>query len=114
MHVHLPSANVRADRGATIEEGTMAGEIRNGCSADAIDGAVWRKSTLSGNLGNCVEVAMLGGGGIAVRNSRHPAGPDRLSRTADRLIHTADRLIHTAGEPKSGRRGIRVRRVPWR
>jgi hypothetical protein len=75
MHVHLPSANVRADRGATIEEGTMAGEIRNGCSADAIDGAVWRKSTLSGNLGNCVEVAMLGGGGIAVRNSRHPAGP---------------------------------------
>ena len=53
----------------------MAGEIRNGCSADTIAGAEWRKSTLSGNLGNCVEVAVLDGGGVAVRNSRHPSGP---------------------------------------
>jgi hypothetical protein len=61
--------------GTTTGEINMAGEVRNGCSADAIGGAVWRKSTLSGNLGNCVEVAVLGGGDVAVRNSRHPAGP---------------------------------------
>jgi hypothetical protein len=75
MHVHLQSANVRPGEGATTGESNMAGEVRNGCSAEAIDGAVWRKSTVSGNLGNCVEVAMLGGGEVAVRNSRHPAGP---------------------------------------
>src|SRR3954452_16654435 len=75
MHVHLQSANVRPGEGATTGESNMAGEVRNGWSAEAIDGAVWRKSTVSGNLGNCVEVAMLGGGEVAVRNSRHPAGP---------------------------------------
>jgi hypothetical protein len=63
------------EEGTTTGEITMAGEPYNGCSAESIDGAVWRKSTLSGNLGNCVEVAVLGGGEVAVRNSRHPAGP---------------------------------------
>jgi hypothetical protein len=53
----------------------MAGEVLNGCSAESIDGAVWRKSSLSGNLGNCVEVAVLAGDEVAVRNSRHPSGP---------------------------------------
>jgi hypothetical protein len=61
--------------GATTGEINMAGEVRNGCSAESITGAVWRKSSLSGNLGNCVEVAELGDGGVAVRNSRHPTGP---------------------------------------
>ena len=36
----------------------------------------WRKSSYSGGEGgNCVEVACLPNGEIAVRNSRHPAGP---------------------------------------
>jgi hypothetical protein len=47
----------------------------NGWSAERLTDADWRKSSLSGNLGNCVEVAMLGSGEVAVRNSRHPAGP---------------------------------------
>ena len=35
----------------------------------------WVKSTYSGPTGgNCVEVASLASGGVAVRNSRHPAG----------------------------------------
>ncbi len=35
----------------------------------------WRKSSHSGEQGNCVEVAALADGGIAVRNSRDPDGP---------------------------------------
>lgn len=36
---------------------------------------VWRKSSASNPSGNCVEIAELAGGDIAVRNSRHPGGP---------------------------------------
>ncbi|MEU3163518.1 DUF397 domain-containing protein [Streptosporangium sp. NPDC006930] len=32
----------------------------------------WRKSSLSGSDHNCVEVAFLSGGAVAVRNSNHP------------------------------------------
>jgi hypothetical protein len=35
----------------------------------------WRKSTASNPSGNCVELAELAGGQIAMRNSRFPAGP---------------------------------------
>lgn len=35
----------------------------------------WRKSRASNPSGNCVELAPLPGGDVAVRNSRHPAGP---------------------------------------
>ena len=39
----------------------------------------WVKSTGSGPTGgNCVEVACLGDGRVAVRNSRYPAGPALL------------------------------------
>jgi hypothetical protein len=41
----------------------------------ALAGMTWRKSTYSGCLGNCVEVATLYGGEVALRNSRHPSGP---------------------------------------
>jgi Domain of unknown function (DUF397) len=42
-------------------------------------GTRWAKSTHSGPTGgNCVEVAILGDGRVAVRNSRHPAGPALL------------------------------------
>ncbi|GAA3800407.1 DUF397 domain-containing protein [Sphaerisporangium flaviroseum] len=50
-------------------------EISNGMAASAIEGARWRKSAYSNPSGNCVEVAPLPGGDVAVRNSRHPAGP---------------------------------------
>jgi hypothetical protein len=53
----------------------VTNQIRNGMSAGAIGGAAWRRSSRSGALGNCVEVAALDGGEIAVRNSRFPVGP---------------------------------------
>ncbi len=39
------------------------------------DDVRWRKSAHSSAQGNCVEVATLPDGGIAMRNSRHPEGP---------------------------------------
>jgi Domain of unknown function (DUF397) len=42
---------------------------------------VWRKSSASAYNGNCVEVAALAGGGVAVRDSKDPNGP-RLRFTA--------------------------------
>src|SRR5215472_18439389 len=38
-------------------------------------GSHWVKSSLSFSNGNCVEVASLSNGGVAVRNSRDPEGP---------------------------------------
>lgn len=35
----------------------------------------WRKSTASNPSGNCVELAALSDGEIAMRNSRDPSGP---------------------------------------
>lgn len=43
----------------------------------------WRKSSFSGGNGNCVEVAALPGGEIAVRNSNDPgAGAMLCTRAA--------------------------------
>jgi hypothetical protein len=43
----------------------------------------WRKSTVSNPSGNCVELAELDGGEIAVRNSRHPTGPTLIYTRAE-------------------------------
>ncbi|GGY35566.1 DUF397 domain-containing protein [Streptomyces djakartensis] len=48
--------------------------VRNGVQASSLD-ACWIKSRRSNAEGNCVEVATLAGGGIAMRNSRDPDGP---------------------------------------
>jgi hypothetical protein len=50
-------------------------QITNGVPADQLPVASWRKSTASNPSGECVEVAELPGGDIAVRNSRDPGGP---------------------------------------
>lgn len=50
--------------------------IRNGMPASEFYGVEWRKSRRSGPQGGqCVEIAHLPGGQVAIRNSRHPAGP---------------------------------------
>jgi Domain of unknown function (DUF397) len=43
----------------------------------------WRKSSVSNPSGNCVELAVLAGGEIAVRNSRHPSGPTLVYTRAE-------------------------------
>ena len=43
--------------------------------------SVWRKSTYSFSNGNCVEVAVLPGGKVGLRDSQDPGGPFlRLTR----------------------------------
>ncbi|WNI19393.1 DUF397 domain-containing protein [Actinacidiphila sp. ITFR-21] len=50
-------------------------QFDNGVQADSITGVRWTKSGRSNQSGNCVEVAMLPDGSVAIRNSRHPGGP---------------------------------------
>jgi Domain of unknown function (DUF397) len=47
----------------------------NGMPADRLAGVEWTKSGRSNQSGNCVEVAALPDGRVALRNSRHPDGP---------------------------------------
>ncbi|MFD5111648.1 DUF397 domain-containing protein [Streptomyces sp. NPDC058391] len=53
----------------------MKMQFANGVTASEIPGAAWMKSSASSADRNCVEMARLSGGDVAVRNSRFPAGP---------------------------------------
>ncbi|MYS21415.1 protein of unknown function [Streptomyces sp. DvalAA-14] len=50
-------------------------QFDNGVQASSITGVQWIKSGRSNQSGNCVELAELPDGSVAVRNSRHPEGP---------------------------------------
>ena len=50
-------------------------QITNGVPASRLRGVTWRKSRHSNPSGNCVELAELPAGGVAVRNSQQPSGP---------------------------------------
>ncbi len=69
-------------------------EIHNGMSATDLSGVAWRKSRRSGAVGNCVEVARLANGDIAVRNSRFPNGPA--------LVYTQAEITAFVGGVKDG------------
>jgi hypothetical protein len=63
-------------------------------SATELTGVMWRKSRHSGQLGNCVEAAVLDGGDVAMRNSRYPGGPA--------LIFTRDEMAAFLAGAKDG------------
>lgn len=64
-------------------------DIANGGRADRLPGATWCKSSYSGAQGNCVELAPLAGGEVAVRNSRHPDGPALVFTRAEMTAFVA-------------------------
>ncbi|MFJ6727645.1 DUF397 domain-containing protein [Streptomyces sp. NPDC091281] len=68
--------------------------VENGIVADTIQGVTWRKSSRSGASGNCVEVAALPDGAVAVRNSRFPQGPA--------LVYTREEIVAFLGGVKDG------------
>jgi hypothetical protein len=51
--------------------------------ADSLGAVTWRKSTASNPRGDCVELARLADGGVAVRNSRDPHGPALIYTPAE-------------------------------
>jgi hypothetical protein len=55
----------------------------NGMPATELAGASWRKSSASNSQGACVELAKLGTGEFAVRNSRNPEGPALIYTRAE-------------------------------
>jgi hypothetical protein len=57
--------------------------FRSGVPARELGELPWRKSSASNPSGNCVELAALPGGGVAVRNSRAPAGPALVHSRAE-------------------------------
>ena len=66
----------------------------NGTPAGLLDGVTWQKSRRSNPSGNCVELARLPHGGIAVRNSRDPQG---LA-----LVYTEDEIAAFLGGVRDG------------
>jgi hypothetical protein len=58
-------------------------EPHNGMLATGLNRVNWFKSSHSNPSGNCVEVASLPSGEIAVRNSRFPGGPVLLYTQAE-------------------------------
>ena len=49
----------------------------------ALGAVTWRKATASNPNGDCVELAALPAGGVAVRHSRAPAGPALIYTRAE-------------------------------
>ncbi|MGH3794464.1 MAG: DUF397 domain-containing protein [Pseudonocardiaceae bacterium] len=69
-------------------------QIDDDAAMSGLPGARWRKSRHSNPSGNCVELAELPDGAVAVRNSRHPSGPA--------LIYTRDEMAAFIHGAKSG------------
>jgi Domain of unknown function (DUF397) len=55
----------------------------NGMTATDLSGVRWQKSRRSNSQGNCVELAKLADGDVAVRNSRYPDGPALIYTRAE-------------------------------
>ncbi|MGW6458942.1 DUF397 domain-containing protein [Streptomyces sp. NPDC055078] len=79
----------------TKRQGAVAVErFFNGMRASALNSVTWTKSSHSNATGNCVELAELPGGSVAIRNSRDPQGPA--------LIYTRDEIAAFVAGARSG------------
>ena len=58
-------------------------QVFNGMPATRLQGVTWMKSRRSNSQGNCVEMAKLASGDVAMRNSRHPGGPALIYTRAE-------------------------------
>jgi hypothetical protein len=58
-------------------------EAQNGSSNVVPSDVIWRKSRHSNPSGNCVEIAELPDGSVAIRNSRYPSGPALICAAAE-------------------------------
>lgn len=63
---------------SAVYNGMPSSELGN-----LVGNLAWRKSGHSNPNGNCVELAELPDGGIAMRNSRHPGGPALVYTATD-------------------------------
>jgi Domain of unknown function (DUF397) len=66
-----------------LQKGHHVDLVAYGANDTLLDGVTWRKSRHSNPSGNCVELAGLADGTVAIRNSRHPAGPALLCGSAE-------------------------------
>jgi Domain of unknown function (DUF397) len=55
----------------------------DGVADPRLNGTAWRKSRHSNPSGNCVEIAELPDGAVAIRNSRFPNGPALICARTD-------------------------------
>ncbi|MFJ7209465.1 DUF397 domain-containing protein [Streptomyces sp. NPDC098789] len=61
----------------------------NGTRASSIGGAVWVKARASDAVNNCVEIARVEEGEVALRNSRFPDGPALVFTRAEMIAFIA-------------------------
>lgn len=73
----------------------MPKPIRHTTSTTRLAVVTWRKSTYSGQMGNCVEATSLDSGEVALRNSRFPSGPA--------LIFSRDEMAAFLAGAKNGK-----------
>jgi hypothetical protein len=70
-------------------------------TADELAVATWRTSSFSGANGNCVAVASLADGGLAVRDSKAPDGPVLIFTASEWAAFTAGVRAGEFAAPRS-------------